>query len=128
MAKITSVQELGQLKDALSAKRDQDASRGVTHVSVGMGTCGIAAGAREVLGALRAEIEACHAKDVVLTQTGCLGLCRHEPIVEVVVGRAPKVCYGKVDRDIVKRIVREHILEGKTIQEFVIADTPFPTI
>jgi NADP-reducing hydrogenase subunit HndB len=64
----------------------------------------------------------------VLTQTGCVGLCGHEPIVEVAVGGAPKVAYRKVDPEMVKRIVREHILEGKTIQEFVIENTPFPTI
>ena len=80
MPKITSLDELGRLKDELVAKRAQEASRGITHVTVGMGTCGIAAGARVVLQALEAEIEACHANDVVITQTGCVGLCGHEPI------------------------------------------------
>jgi NADP-reducing hydrogenase subunit HndB len=126
MPKITSLEELGRLKDELSANRAQDASRGVTYVTVGMGTCGIAAGAREVFGALETEIEAAHANDVVITQTGCVGLCTYEPIVEVIVGEAPKVAYGKVDPDMVKRIVRDHILGGKAIAEFVIEETPFP--
>jgi NADP-reducing hydrogenase subunit HndB len=128
MPKIMSLEELGQLKDELLAKRAQDASRGVTHVTVGMGTCGIAAGAREVLGALQAEIEASHANDIVITQIGCVGLCAHEPIVEVVVGSAPKVAYGKVDPDMAKRIVRDHVLGGKALEEFVIDSALFPAI
>ena len=128
MPKIISLEELVRLKDELSAKRAQDASRGVTYVTVGMGTCGIAAGAREVFAALETEIEACHAKDVVITQTGCLGLCGHEPIVEVVVGTAPKVAYGRVDPDMVKRIIHDHILGGKAVGEFVIDNTPFPAM
>ena len=128
MPKITSLEELGRLKDELSAKRAQDASRGVTYVAVGMGTCGIAAGAREVFAALQAEVEAYQANDVVITQTGCVGLCAHEPIVEVIVGSAPKVAYGKVDPDMVKRIVRDHILGGKALEEFVIDNALFPAI
>ncbi len=113
---------------SLSEKRNQEAHRGITYVTVGMATCGIAAGALDVLRALEDEIKAYHLNDIVITQTGCIGLCRHEPILEVVVGDAPKVAYGKVVPDMVKRIVREHILDGKVVEEFVIDTTPFPTI
>ena len=128
MPRITSMDDLRRLANALSDKRDQEAHRGITTVTVGMATCGIAAGALDVLRALEEEIQAHHLKEVVVTQTGCLGLCRHEPILEVVVDNSPKVAYGKVDPEMVKRIVRDHILGGKTVEEFVIDDTPFPTI
>ena len=128
MPTITSLDGLRRLAAELSEKRDQEAHRGNTTVTVGTATCGIAAGALDVLQALEEEIQAHHLKDIVVAQTGCLGLCRHEPILEVVVGNAPKVAYGKVNPHMVRRIVRDHIIEGKTVEEFVIDDTAFPTI
>ncbi len=128
MPKIISLDGLLRLKDELTEKRNQETHRDTTYVTVGMGTCGIAAGALDMLRALEDEIQANHLNNIVVTQTGCIGLCRHEPILEVVVGDAPKVAYGKVVPDMVKRIVREHILGGKVIEEFVIDTTPYPTI
>ena len=128
MPKIISLDGLLRLKDELKEKRNQDAYRGITYVTVGMATCGIAVGALDVLQALEDEIKAQHLNNIVVTQTGCIGLCRHEPILEVVVGETPKVAYGKVVPDMVKRIVREHIIEGKAVEEFVIDTTAFPTI
>ena len=128
MPKITSMDDLQRLRDAVAEKRAQEVSRGTTYVTVGMGTCGIAAGARDVLRALEDAIRASHATNVVVIQTGCLGLCRYEPMLEVAVGNASKVAYGNVDPDMVRRIVQDHIVEGKVIQEFVIDTAPFPTI
>jgi len=128
MPEITSLEGLGHLKDELLEKRDQEVHRGATFVTVGMAACGIAAGALEVLKALEDEIHASHRSDIVITRTGCIGLCRYEPIVEVVVGDAPRVAYGNVDPAVVKRIVQEHILDGKAVDEFVIDAAPFPTI
>jgi NADP-reducing hydrogenase subunit HndB len=128
MDKILSLDGLRLLKDELIEKRDQASYRGITYVTVGIATCSIAAGALDVLRALEDEIKACQLNNIVVTQTGCLGLCSHEPILEVVVGDSPKVAYGKVVPDLVKRIVREHILEGNTVKEFVVDITPFPTI
>ena len=128
MPKIISLDGLLRLKDELKEKRNQEAYRGITYVTVGMATCGIAVGALDVLQALEDEIKAQHLNNIVVTQTGCIGLCRHEPILEVVVGETTKVAYGKVVPDMVKRIVREHIIEGKAVEEFVIDTTAFPTI
>jgi len=128
LPKIISFDGLLRLKSELIEKRNQDAYRGITYVTVGVATCGIAAGALNVLRAIEDEIKAYHLNDIVVTQTGCIGLCKHEPILEVVVGDTPKVAYGRVDPDIVKRIVREHILEGNIVKEFVVDTTPFPTI
>ncbi len=128
MPKITSVAELNRLRIDLVMKRNEEAARGVVHISVGMGTCGIAAGASEVFCAFEDEIRALHLENMVLSQTGCLGLCKHEPIVEVTVGQRPKVSYGKVTPCMVKRILQEHVLEGKVVEELVIDTTPFPTM
>jgi len=128
MSRIASVDGLNQLNVELVIKRNEEASRGIVHVQVGTGSCGIAAGALDVFRSLEQEIKAHNLKDIILSETGCKGLCGHEPIVEVIVGTAPKVAYGRVDPSIVKRIVQEHILAGRAVQEFVIDDTPFPTI
>ncbi len=128
MPRITSLEELNRLRVQLVMKRNQDAYRGAVCVTVGMATCGIAAGAHEVYRAVEEELKAHGLDDVKLAPTGCIGLCSHEPILEVLVGDAPKVAYGKVDRAMVKRIVQEHILDGRVVEEFVIDITPFPTI
>jgi NADP-reducing hydrogenase subunit HndB len=128
MPQITSLDGLWRLKVALMAKRGEDASRGAVRISVGLGTCGIAAGALEVLRALEREVSAQHLEQVTVFPTGCMGLCGHEPIVEVTVGVSAKVAYGSVDAAMVSRIVNEHILKGRVVREFVIDTTPFPTI
>ena len=128
MPKITSLDALNRLRVELIMKRNREAYRGHVRVTVGMGTCGIAAGAQEVFRALEDELRSHALKDITLSQTGCMGLCRHEPIVEVTAGDAPKVSYGRVTPELIKRIVREHILDGNAVEEFVIDTTPFPTI
>ena len=126
--KILSSDELNRSKDELIEKQNQRASSGIVRVTVSMGTCGIAAGALEVLQALEDEIKANHLNDIVMTQTGCMGLCGQEPILEVMLGDTPKVAYGKVVPDLVKRILQEHILGGRVVEEFVIDTTPFLTV
>lgn len=128
MPRITSLEELNRLKVELVMKRNQEAYRGVTHVTVGMGSCGVAAGAREVYEALEAEVKRQGLSNVLLSQVGCVGLCRHEPIVEVTTADATRVSYGRVDVALVKRIIQEHILDGRVVEEAVIDATPFPTI
>ena len=128
MPKITSLDDLNKLKVKLVMKQNQAAHDGVVRVTVGMGTCGIAAGAQAVFDALKDQIERQELQKVQLSQTGCVGLCSYEPIVEVSIGDAPKVSYGWVTPMIARRIVQEHILDGKPIEEFIIDATPFPTI
>ena len=128
MPMITSLDELNQLKVELVIKENQDAYRGAIRVSVGMGTCGIAAGAMRAFRALEQELQKQDLKGVVLSQTGCIGLCGHEPIVEVTVGDAPKVSYGRVNPELARRIIQEHVLDGNAIEEYVIAATPFPSL
>jgi len=89
-------------------------------VTVHMGTCGIAAGAREIVTAFLGEIQALTTKDVMLTTSGCAGLCSMEPMATVELLNSPSVKYVKLTPDKVKRIFREHILGGKIVTDYAI--------
>lgn len=89
-------------------------------VVVGMATCGIAAGARPVLNAFVEETAKRHLDNVQVTQTGCIGMCQFEPIVEVLVPGKDKVTYGKVTPEKVARIVTDHLVNGNPVTEFTI--------
>ena len=96
-------------------------SRGGTRVVVAMGTCGIAAGAREVMSALLEELANRGLVDVTVSQTGCKGLCDKEPMVEVRVPEGPSATYGRVTADTMRQIVSDHIVEQKVVSQHVIA-------
>lgn len=91
-----------------------------TRVVVGMATCGIAAGARPVLSALMDEVKKRGLQDVAVAQTGCIGVCRLEPIVEIYKPGADKVTYVKVTPDMVAKIVTEHIVNDRVVDEYTI--------
>ncbi|MBI4927776.1 MAG: (2Fe-2S) ferredoxin domain-containing protein [Anaerolineae bacterium] len=95
-------------------------STGQIQVVVGMGTVGIAAGARETLKAILDTIEKENIPDVVVRQTGNIGLDSYEPIVQVVIGESPKVTYGKVNPEAARRIMKEHVVGGNIVKEHVI--------
>ena len=85
-----------------------------------MATCGIAAGARPVLTAFMDEVSRRGLKNVIVAQTGCIGVCRLEPIVEVYKPDQEKVTYVKVTPDMVSRIMTEHIVNDRVVKEFTI--------
>jgi NADP-reducing hydrogenase subunit HndB len=89
-------------------------------VVVGMATCGIAAGARPVLTAFVEEVAKRNLSDVVVGQTGCIGVCRLEPIVEVFLPDQEKVTYVKVKPEMAKRIVSDHLVNGNIVTEYTI--------
>ena len=89
-------------------------------VVVGMATCGIAAGARPVLTAFLEEVAKRELKNVTVSQTGCIGVCRLEPIVEVYVPGQEKVTYVKMTPDKVASIVSEHLVNGRVVTEYTI--------
>lgn len=128
MRTIQSIEDLDRFREEIITARGSKATHNAIHIAVGMGSCGIAAGAREVLEVIKAQIDAGELKDVTLTQTGCVGLCSREPIVEISAGDTPKVIYGRVTPEAVRRILREHILDGRIVDELVIDTTQFPTI
>ena len=90
-------------------------------VLVGMATCGIAAGARPVLNAFTEEVAKRNLQDVTITQTGCIGICRFEPVVEVFEPGKEKVTYVKMTVDKVEKVLNEHIKGGKVVEEYTIA-------
>ena len=98
-------------------KEDKDES---TRVVVGMATCGIAAGARPVMLAFVDEIGKRQLQHVTVSQTGCVGMCRLEPMVDVYVPGQEKVTYVHVKPDMVPRIVAEHVVNGRPVQEYTI--------
>ncbi|MDR0670144.1 MAG: (2Fe-2S) ferredoxin domain-containing protein [Treponema sp.] len=124
MAKMT-LEELRKLRD--SKKTDlsrRDAEGKEIQIIVGMGTCGIAAGAKTTLDAfIRSLEEHSLVEQVLVRQTGCMGLCHSEPTVEVVVPGMPAVIYGRVDGGVADEIVTKHIL-GKQLLDNHILDRP----
>lgn len=124
MAKM-SLEELRKLrgdKQNELIKRNSDGKS--IQVIVGMGTCGIAAGAKTTLDAFIKLLDEKKLADVtIIRQTGCMGMCTNEPTVEVIVPDMPKVIYGKVTADVAKQIVEEHII-GKKLLDKQILDRP----
>jgi NADP-reducing hydrogenase subunit HndB len=120
MPQIKSLEELKRLKAEATEKRQARTTAGRAQVVVGMGTCGIAAGARETMKAILDSIEKDNVSGVVVSQTGCIGLCEWEPIVEVSTGGGPKVTYGKVTPEKARRIMKEHVMDSHIIQEYQI--------
>lgn len=120
MSPVKSLEDLKKLREEALEKRKAKVGFGRAQVIVGMGTCGIAAGARETMKAILSEIEAKNLDDIAVTQTGCIGQCEREPIVQVIVGEEPRVTYGKVTPNVASRILKEHVLGGKVVREYVI--------
>ena len=117
LAELQAIKEKMQSKVALREGTDEK------RVVVGMATCGIAAGARPVLAAFVEQVnEAGLSANVTVTQTGCIGLCQYEPIVEVFEAGKDKVTYVKMTADKVARIVEEHLKGGKPVAEFMNVD------
>ena len=99
--------------------RREDESDNV-RVVVGMATCGIAAGARPVMLKFMEEINKREMSNVTVSQTGCIGMCRLEPMVDVIVPGKEKVTYVKLNPDMVPRIVTEHLVNGNPVMEYTI--------
>jgi NADP-reducing hydrogenase subunit HndB len=119
MPRITSLQDLHKLRAELRREVAQRYDVGTTLV-VGMGTCGIAAGARETLRALSDEL-ARRGIEAHLTITGCIGQCAYEPLVTIHRADASPVMYGHVTADKVPELVDKHLVQGQVIQEWVVA-------
>lgn len=113
--KITSPQELAALRDKAKAEIELRGGPKEMQITVHMGTCGIAAGARDVMAGLMEELAAAGVTTVTLRQSGCLGLCDREPMFTLVDRGGQEFRYGKLNRNKVRRIVQEHILQGQPV-------------
>lgn len=120
MSKLT-LDDLRKLRDdkkKAMTQRDSDAEkRGV--VTIGMGTCGIAAGAKGVFDAFLDEMDKAGISDISIRQTGCMGLCFSEPTVEVATADMPHVVYGNVDEETARRIVRDHLAGNALVSDHI---------
>ena len=116
LAELEAIRKATLSRINLRTENDEEATR----VVVGMATCGIAAGARPVMLAFMDEIAKRQLKNVTVSQTGCIGMCRLEPMVDVIVPGKEKVTYVHVKPEMVPRIVAEHIVNGRPVEEYTI--------
>ncbi len=120
MGKI-KIEDLEKIAEEARKRMTIREGGGKAKITVHMGTCGIAAGARQVMNAFLKEIEAHDVHDVIITSTGCAGLCKREPMATVeLAGQAP-VKYVDLTEAKAKRIFEEHVLKGKFVQEYAYA-------
>jgi NADP-reducing hydrogenase subunit HndB len=130
MAKIKSLDELKKIRDDLKKNieiRENSDSESTIKITVGMATCGIAAGAREAFKAIQEEADNQGIKNIVLVQSGCMGSCYAEPTVEVQFPGQESILYGNVTPDKAKDIVIKHIKNGELLQNLIIGK-PFEKI
>ena len=119
---MKSLEELRAIKEQMQSKvnlREENKSD-VTRVVVGMATCGIAAGARPVLNAFVEEVQKRGLSNIMVTQAGCLGMCKLEPMVEIVAPDGEKATYVLLTADMVPKIVQEHLVNGNVVSEYTI--------
>ncbi len=114
---MKSLNELQAIKEKM---QDKVFAKSGIRVVVGMATCGIAAGARPVMLAFMDEIQKRNLQHVTVSQTGCIGMCRYEPMLDVILPGKEKVTYIHVKPEMVPRIVAEHIVNGQPVEEYTI--------
>ena len=118
---MKSLKELAEIRERMKNKVALREGSGEIRVVVGMATCGIAAGARPVLNAFVEQVAEQNLGDrVTVTQTGCIGMCRFEPIVEVFEGDKERVTYVKVKPEMVPEIIKQHLIDGKPVTKYTI--------
>ncbi len=118
---MKSLDDLRKIRDEVRKGMEMRSGKHRAKIVVGMGTCGIAAGARDTMQSLMAALEEAGVSDVAVTATGCAGFCEREPLVDVEIAGQPAVRYGKVDAAAARRIVAEHIVGGKKVESLVFA-------
>ena len=118
---MKSLEELKALRD--KARADMGVREGrpnATKVLVGMATCGIAAGARPVLSAMLDEVAKEKIEDTIVCQTGCIGICQYEPVVEICSPEGEKTTYVKMTPERAIKVVHQHLINKQPVVEFTI--------
>lgn len=119
---MKTIAELNALRDEMQSqmgiRHDKEAHG---RIVVAMGTCGIAAGAREVVGAFADALDENKLYDIALIQAGCMGICQYEPVAEVFLPNQEKVTYVRLTPDKARRIVAEHLAGGTPVAEYTIS-------
>ncbi len=126
---MKTVEDLNKLRERARADLSLRSGQARARLTVCMGTCGIASGARDVLLAVLEELDHRGIRDVAVTQSGCRGLCEREPMMEVEKPGLPLVTYGDLDPDKARAVVAQHLEKGVIIEEWVVtrASRPEPT-
>lgn len=120
MAKLT-LEELRKMREAGKKQIDTRQTHGKeTFIVIGMGTCGIAAGAKGVLDAFVTKLDEKGISNAVVKQTGCMGLCHSEPTVEIKTPGMPDIIYGNVKADLVETLIEEHIINKQLVNDHII--------
>ena len=117
---MKSLAELAKIREEAIRTVDIRTEEKATRIVVGMATCGIAAGARPVLTTLVEEVNTRKLNDVIVAQTGCIGVCELEPVVEIYRSGEEKVTYVKMTAEKIKKVVAEHIVNGQIVNEYLI--------
>ena len=119
---MKTLAELMAIKEATMQKMTvrEDTGDDAIRIVVGMATCGIAAGARPVLNAFVDEVAKRNLKGVTVSQTGCIGMCQYEPIVEVIQPGKEKVTYVKMTPEKAAKVVNDHIVNGNPVAEYTV--------
>lgn len=118
---MKSLAELQAIRDKMkNAINVREGDSGKIRVVVGMATCGIAAGARPVLNSFTEEIAKRGLSNVSVSQTGCIGICQYEPVVEVFTPDGSKTTYVKMTAEKAVRIVNDHLVNGNVVSEYTI--------
>lgn len=120
MPKLTP-DDLGKIRERMARTMSLRQGEARARITVHMGTCGIAAGARKIVNALMNELEPHSAQDIVLTTSGCAGLCSREPMMTVELQGAAPVKYVDLDADKAKEILAKHVLGGEIVKEYALA-------
>ena len=120
---MKSLAELKAIKEKTQSELAMRNAQNGIRIVVGMATCGIAAGAKPVMKAFSDEIAKRGLNNVAISQTGCIGICQYEPVVEVYVGNEEKVTYVKMTPDKVAKVVNEHLVNGNVVDEYTIGQS-----
>lgn len=120
MPAIKSLEDLKRIREEALKKQELKSTSGKTEIVVGMGTVGIAAGARETLKAILDFVDHNHLEDIIIRQTGNIGIDSFEPVVQVILPGAEKVTYGRVNPEIAKFIMEEHVVKGNICTDYIV--------
>lgn len=118
---MKSLADLKKLRDESLKNMNLRYQTGGTRIQVGMGTCGIAAGARPVLNMFMKQVQQRNLKNVIVTQVGCMGECAFEPVVEIVENDGSATIYCNVSERMVEEIVEEHLIGGKKLTRYFLS-------
>lgn len=120
MAKL-NLSDLEKLRGTLKADRLVREGQSRAQITIHMGTCGIAAGARKIMAALLDEIQKRDVRDLMVSTSGCAGLCSREPMATVQLPEQPPVKYGDLTEEKIRKILNEHILKGTVVTDYALA-------